>query len=238
MPIPSPPVSAAYRLPFTRYPGLLLVFFMLACFSFQSLAKSMYIVDKLMVGIHESKKRDSAISKVVPSDTKLEVLSTDDEFTRVKTEAGVTGWVDNSYLTEEKPARLVVKELEAWKKTRKQELAAAWEEVENLRQLLNEAKKQTTGSITSDDGGNDELTRLREENQGLKASLDTAEGQIRQLAGGASAEDIGLTQDQGSPFLSAAWHWVLLLALFLSGFAAGIWVLDANQRKRHGGFRV
>lgn len=72
-----------------------------------------YIVDQLLAGVHRERTLDSPIIKVLPSGTKLEVLSQDDDFAQIRTADGITGWIDTSYLTPEKPARLLLGELQA-----------------------------------------------------------------------------------------------------------------------------
>lgn len=203
-------------------------------------ADSMYVIDRLLVGIHEEPTRESAISKVVPSGTELEILEKSDTLARVRTDDGSEGWVDASYLTDEKPARLLVDELESWKKSRSDELAAAWDEVENLRKLVQTpASPVPANEAAAEPSAAPILDALRAENKGLKETLAAAEQQLATLAMGRPA------QQRSQPFsllrgdfLSRGWHWGVLGVLFLAGMAAGAYVLDYRHRQRHGGFRV
>ena len=76
------------------------------------MAESVYVIDKLLVGIHESKARDSAILKVIPTGTALEVLKREGDFAYVSEADGVKGWVDSSYLVVTAPAQTRVEALE------------------------------------------------------------------------------------------------------------------------------
>ena len=67
-------------------------------------AETVYITDKLNVGLHEDQALDSPISLVLPSGTGLEVIKREDKLSFVRTASGVNGWVDNSYLVAASPA--------------------------------------------------------------------------------------------------------------------------------------
>lgn len=209
--------------------------------------ETLYVSDRLLLGVHQGKEVDSAIKKVLPSGTAVEVLKRDAELVRVKTPDGVTGWVDGKYLMDEKPARLVVEELEAWRRTRKEELAAAWAEVETLRKQLadgGQAPSQGSEGVTST---LKELQRLQDENRGLRETLEEARTQLADLAmrrgDPRSAESVppgarGVRLAAAALLPSGPWRWVLGGSLFLFGFGLGAYALDAAQRRRHGGFRV
>ncbi|MEQ8662505.1 MAG: hypothetical protein RLW62_16950, partial [Gammaproteobacteria bacterium] len=88
-------------------------------------AETMYVIDQLLVGIHAEKNLDSAIVKVLPTGTVLDVLERDGELARVSGPEGVEGWVDAAYLSAKKPAALRLAELEAEKVALEARLAAA-----------------------------------------------------------------------------------------------------------------
>lgn len=94
----------------TLFPAVLL----LACGA-QAQAESAFVIDKLLVGIHESKASDSAIVKVVPTGTQLEVLKREGDAANVREAGGAAGWVDAAYLSTELPARQRIVELEKTK---------------------------------------------------------------------------------------------------------------------------
>ena len=75
--------------------------------------ETVYVTDKLLVGVHAEKTVDSPILKVFPSGTTFEVLKREGDFAQVKGPDGITGWVDASYLTADQPAAATVQMLEA-----------------------------------------------------------------------------------------------------------------------------
>ncbi|MCH9670658.1 MAG: TIGR04211 family SH3 domain-containing protein [Gammaproteobacteria bacterium] len=75
-------------------------------------AQTGYVIDELLAGVHREATTDSPIIKVLTSGTVLEVLSKGEAFSNIRTEDGATGWIETKYLTEEKPAKRRVAELE------------------------------------------------------------------------------------------------------------------------------
>jgi len=67
-------------------------------------AENAYVIDKLLVGVHQDQNLTSAIIKVLPTGTKLEVLKREGELALVKDAQGASGWVDSAYLMEAAPA--------------------------------------------------------------------------------------------------------------------------------------
>lgn len=209
-----------------------------------SWADTVYVIDTLAVGVHEDKRLDSPIIKVVPTGTPLEVLSTEGELVEVKTEEGVVGWVDATYLMEGKPAQLALLELEASYSEAQNQLKAARDELailsERVVQLESAKKDQSsTNEVTSETLR--DIERLTEENQALKDQLQSAH------ATRASASNSTLPMnDDGNPATRGsddyidltAWHWIMVGALMLLAFGLGGFLVDLGVRRRHGGFRV
>jgi SH3 domain protein len=72
-----------------------------------------HITDKLLVGLYAEPKSGLQPSKVLPSGTPLEVLERKDAFSKVKLGDGREGWVKSVYISNEKPARAMLLELQA-----------------------------------------------------------------------------------------------------------------------------
>ncbi|MEX2479354.1 MAG: TIGR04211 family SH3 domain-containing protein [Gammaproteobacteria bacterium] len=87
-------------------------------------AEQVYVIDKLLVGIHEQKNLDSAIIKVLPTGSVLEVLERDGDLALVRDAEQNEGWVDTAYLTADQPAALRLAAIEAEKAAVEQQLAA------------------------------------------------------------------------------------------------------------------
>jgi SH3 domain protein len=204
-------------------------------------AETLYVIDRLVVGIHQDATRDSPVLRLVPTATPLEALEEQGDLVRVRTPDGLEGWVDGDYVSPEMPAQLVVEELEAWKKTREEELKAAWSEVETLRARL---EALTAGGEDAAPAGTlQELQRLTEENAELREQLYRVAG-VTDPAAVAAPEPApppaiprGLRLED-LPTWAAGTAGALVLVLFFAGVFLGAWLVDVRQRRRHGGFRL
>jgi SH3 domain protein len=107
-----------------------------------SAAETAYVIDKLLVGVHEDRDLNSAIVKVLPTGTKLEVMQRDGELAQVRDSDGTSGWVDGAYLMKEAPAQLQVQTLS--------------EEVAELKRRL---AATPTSDVATADPGRDQLTQ-------------------------------------------------------------------------------
>ncbi|MEQ8230381.1 MAG: hypothetical protein RKL32_01600 [Gammaproteobacteria bacterium] len=123
-------------------------------------AESVYVIDKLLVGIHAEKDLDSAIVEVLPTGTVLDVLERDGELARVSGPEGAEGWVDSAYLTAEKPAVLRLAELAEENAALEARLAAISAGGDEAA-----AASPTTGELAA------ELEALTRENTELKGKL-------------------------------------------------------------------
>jgi len=240
-------------------------FFIFVLFIFLPLglqAETVYITDSLLVGLHEEKSIDSAILKVLPSGTILEVIKRDNDLVNVRDPKGVTGWISNSYLMTNEPndnkytteniAQSRITELEA--------------ELQNIK--LERAKtEQQNEQITDAD-----LARLKTENEKLnqqilsdklksgelQAKLSELKNQISQngnnnknadeilLLAETNAqleEQIKQLQTNNRTIISIPNEFersnpliVIVITLFI-GLIIGIFFMDWRARKRHGGLR-
>lgn len=91
-------------------------------------AEEVYITDQLKVGLHEDKSLDSAIIKVVPTGTALEVVKREDQLTFVRDSSGASGWINNDYLKDTAPSNQSLKPLQ--------------QRADDLENRLNEAKEE------------------------------------------------------------------------------------------------
>lgn len=207
-----------------------LLLWLLAALAGAATADTVYVTDRLRVGLHEDKTLESAIVDTIPTATPLEVLERSGAFTRVRTPEGTTGWVDAAYLTPEAPASR-----EALREARR-EIAGLRETIAALRQRATELEQQR---IQSASGESDaaapvtpdalrEMQQLAEENQRLQEAL------AEQRTAGAAAPGSG----SGGFGALGGWHWLFLLVLLLVAFALGVYVTDWRVRRRAGGFRV
>lgn len=242
------------------------LFFIFVLFTVQAAklqAETVYITDSLLVGLHEEKSIDSAILKVLPTGTTLEVIKRDNEFVNVRDPKGVTGWISNSYLITNDPninentdvstAQSKIRDLEA--------------ELENIK--IRQATKYHEQEQTINTG---ELDRLKAENiklnqQLLSDKLKSGEMQAKlaelrnQISQSGSnnknankirlltktnaqlKEKIKQLQTSSQPKISITDNLnisnpliVTVIALFI-GLLIGIIFMDWRARQRHGGLR-
>jgi hypothetical protein len=145
------------RLPARLLPALLLF----ACGGAVA-ADTAYVIDKLLVGIHESRDTDSAIVKVVPTGTKLGIIKREGDVANVSEPGGASGWVDAAYLSSEPPAQLRMAELEKAK-------AALEEQIKHIEQTSRGAPPVAGAPVA--DGASAEIDALTKENTALKGKL-------------------------------------------------------------------
>lgn len=217
-------------------------------------AQTLYVDDRLQIGVHEAPSAASTISVLIASGAALEVLERNEQMVRVRTEEGVEGWVDLRYLSEQVPGRTRVLALESQLAGAQAALAEAQARVVALEQRSSAAPDTAAGAaaqtIPSDTLR--ELQSLAEENQRLKqqlAELEAVQRMARERqqdppahgSGAAAAMTVNaLTSHAPRPPGGRweDWHLILVASVLLLAFAAGGWLVDWGIRRRHGGFRV
>jgi len=223
-----------------RLPALLaLVLVLLAPAA--AVGQTVYVTDQLVLGLHETPDPESAIVKLVPSGTPLEVLEREGELAQVRTDDGVIGWVDTEYVIEERPAHLALLELEAQNADLRAELELARSERERLQEELAAGGGEGASNPPAGADALRQIEQLAAENQRLREALAQAEAQ-------AAAAPVELAAERHNPvpvggFVAvllrlSLWHYVLIGALMLLAFGLGGYLVDWNVRRRHGGFRI
>lgn len=92
-----------------------------------------HITDKLLVGFYEQPNDSNRPQRILTSGTAVEVLKREDTFSQVRLGDGSTGWVKSTYITEEKPAKAQLLELQAKTGALQQELQAKEQELQAAR---------------------------------------------------------------------------------------------------------
>jgi SH3 domain protein len=231
-------------------------------------AETSFVVDELLVGVHEKKNLDSAILKVLPTGTKLEVIERDGELALVEDPDKVRGWVDSAYLTSEQPAQLRLVALQkgfAALEARHKKLQGASAGASGNGEIAAEVNELTTENTNLKGKLSEERLRVgkfQSEIAGLRSQvsnntappdarivelqrrrekLEDALGKAEQQVAELSARSsIKATSALIPIFLKeyAAAILVGLLLIIALGFGAGVYVVDLLNRRRHGGFRV
>ena len=224
-----------------------------------------FITDKLTVGMHENPNRNSAILKVVPSNSQLFILKTENDFFLVEDEAKNQGWIEKSFVTKKVPVEITLIALQ-------EENKSLTKEVDSLQSRLGMGTLQY---------GTDQ--KLLKENTSLKGKLSQQKLKTGQLKAEIAELKINLKSKSippstkiielernlsnmekearnaheimrelearvsDEPSLTLVWvglreySWamsIVILVACLAMFALGFWTCDGLARRRHGGFRL
>jgi len=192
--------------------GLLL----LGALALATAARAAHITDKMAVGLYDAPD-DEPPRRVLTSGTPLEILDRGGRLCKVRLGDGDGGWLECRYITDEKPARAMLVEVQA-------RAGRLWDQVEELKRQL-DAKQQ----------------RL----QDLDLRLRAAEGIVLEPV--ANPDTVALASagrdEIERPQADARTKWDLerLLPALLGaagGFVLGALLLFWRCRRRFGGLRI
>jgi len=230
-----------------------------------TIAESIYIDDKAMVGLHQDKSVDSPIIKILPSGTTLEIIRRDTPMSQVKEPDGTSGWMGNKYLVDIAPGRA--------------QLQSALDQISKLEARIAdlESGSNVTASTNTTVQGQEKLAEITKENEELKqllkserlriGELQTQTAELRNKLAKNPDNDDHLkqldalarekaemerelnkirTKSQASNdkinFEIGAFDWkkmfITIAISLLTGFISGLFVLDWINRRKHGGFRI
>ena len=143
-------------------------------------AKTFYVTDKVLVGVYEQATTESNLIKALPTGTPIEVLERDGEYAKVRSPDGTTGWVENSYLIDRKPAQLVVLDLTDQQKQLNEQLSLAQAELEATQKQLVDAKAKTNNNTNNQTKKlNKEINDLKKTSAKLKKELAAVKKQLQ-----------------------------------------------------------
>ncbi|VAX13527.1 hypothetical protein MNBD_GAMMA24-2164 [hydrothermal vent metagenome] len=160
-----------------------ILFLSLMLFVPQLWADSLYVTDRILLGVHESASKDSPLLQSVPSGTSLEILAEDKHFKKVRLPNGTQGWVDAAFLVSEQPAPAQYDILLAKHKRIQKQLAALQQKLKKTERKLQIRQDQVSNAKTS-------MQELKKEIKGKQPTvaaikeelkLKSAEAEIEQL---------------------------------------------------------
>lgn len=116
-----------------------------------------------------------------------------------------------------------------------EELAAANQEIENLKQKITRLETSRPAEVTMPDADRDlaeQLKKLEEENTALHGRIEMAQAHL-------TGKKIPLPEELAllDPPLPT-WVWGILVLMVIIGVVIGVGWMDHRHRRRHGGFRV
>ncbi|MFT5447777.1 MAG: SH3 domain protein [Gammaproteobacteria bacterium] len=223
-----------------------------------AVAQTLYVDDRLQVGLHTQPNVSSTISQLLSSGSELQLLERNGTLAKVRTADGAEGWVDGNYLSETQPARARILEMENELAGAQAELADLQAKFVVLEQSPQQKPRAQSTPLTSE--ALREMQLLAEENQRLKQQVAELEAVSRMAqertpdplsnndtnAATAPALMMSTKVDDDDNIVSdiikvsrlKQWHLILLASVLLLAFSIGGWLVDWGIRRRHGGFRV
>jgi SH3 domain protein len=180
-----------------------------------AIAETAYVTDQLRLGLHRAEDTSDRSFRTLQSGQQLEILSQTRNYAQVRLPDGTVGYVKVAYLVTEKPAALIVAEMQA--------------DNERLQQELEKTKSQFAGPAATIGALEQQVTEQQaavEEGARLAAELK------------AQNDDFASRQQQYRYTLPVSWVLGATGLCLIAGFLAGFWWLDYRSRKRHGGFRI
>jgi SH3 domain protein len=205
-------------------------------------AESVYVDDRLRVGVRKETGNRVAPHAIVYTGMKLEILEEAGNFIRIKTEKGIEGWIKKTYVTPERPAKELLAEL----KKSHDKLRTEYEtlqkqgggsnnngtQLKNLQSHNNELRQQLEklskklSNLTTDTTGAKQIQELQKQNEML-------EEQIMEMTSSSDTQDSSSpTAAQHNPWLPSVMINVLMM---LAGFSAGfLWFRRQMIRRLEG----
>jgi SH3 domain protein len=182
---------------------------------FAALAETAYVTDNLRLGLHQAEDTSDRAFRTLESGQELEIVSRNRNYASIRLPDGVQGFVKAAYLVSEKPAKLIVAETQSANARLQQELEST--------KVAFAAPAATIDALEQ---------QLAEKN----TALDESAAQIADL----TAENEDYQDRYGQYKYSLPFKWVggAMFVSLLAGFLFGLWWIDFQSRRRHGGVRI
>lgn len=208
-------------------------------------AESVYVIDELKIGLHESPTISSPIVKLVPSGTELTVIERSDDLVKVEEPEGSQGWINSKYIVNTKPGKAQVNELEKEIELLKSNTIMTDEASDSQNELAQQLKserlksgglqaeladlKAKIANIDNTDQYLADIDQLKQENEQLRSQMESSGIDVEAETGPAN-----------NAVSLYGWKQILttLIVILIIGMAIGAFILDHLNRRRHGGFRI
>jgi SH3 domain protein len=129
-------------------------------------AETLYVTDRILLGIHTEASEDSPLLDSVPSGTAVQVLETAEAFKKVRLPNGKIGWVSSGYLVNAKPATAQVDEIIAREQKLQAELKTITEELDNKNRELQVRRDELSNARTT-------IQELKKKEANAAPAIDT-----------------------------------------------------------------
>lgn len=174
-----------------------------------------YVTDQLRLGVHNASDTSDRPFVTISSGDRVEIMEETQYYARVTIPDGREGWVKKNYLLADKPAVLVLEEVEKARDDALAELEALRTSLTDRESRVSAAEQQIRASEEKKKAEQQELVELRQERIELLSKLDAHSFSV-----------------PGNLFFIAA------AASVVAGFLVAWWWFDRRSRARHGGFKV
>ena len=182
---------------------------------FAAFAETAYITDNLRLGLHQAADTSDRAFRTLESGQELEIISRNRNYANVSLPDGVQGYVKAAYLVFEKPAKLIVAETQ--------------DANDNLKKELENTKAAFASPAAT-------IESLQQQLAAREAALAESSGMITELA----EENKDYQERYGQYKYSLPFKWVggAMFVCLLGGYLFGLWWVDFQSRRRHGGIRI
>ncbi|MDH3309450.1 MAG: TIGR04211 family SH3 domain-containing protein [Gammaproteobacteria bacterium] len=185
--------------------------------AFAAQAETVYIAERIRIGLRAEIPETSSIVKTVDTGIPLEIIERFDKLTRVRDPQGAEGWIETRYLSSEPPVRL--------------QYARLQDELASSRSQVNEAQaqlKKAQATIA------EQAVKIKELEKSLAEKPAPAPVPLPAAPVAAKSPPVKpTTTDTGFRF---SYLWLgISFAMLGIGFAAGVRWLRESIRKRSGG---
>ncbi len=178
-------------------------------------AETAYVTDNLRLNMYQNADLSGTRIDTLVSGQAFEVLSRNAQTALVELADGRQGYVSAAYMVFDKPARLMLAETQA--------------ENERLNGELDEMRQSFAEPAAL-------VESLRQESADLQATIDANAARMAQL----EEENQSHVSRASRYRFSLPYTWVggAIMVCLLGGFLFGLWWVDRQSRKRHGGIRI
>lgn len=164
----------------------LLIIFALLFSSNTIYAETLYVTDRILLGVHQQASEVSPVVESITSGTEVTVIQRTESFVKIKLENGKEGWVIGNYLKKEKPATVeldsVYAQLQKAQETSKklaEDLAKKEREVQVRRDETSNAKSTIKDLRKAlQDAGSDQPVVATVDNSETEATIKALEEKI------------------------------------------------------------
>jgi SH3 domain protein len=120
---------------------LFMVSFIMTASTEAVFAETRYVSDQLIISIRDGQNPSDTVLGYIKTATPVDVIEDNGDYSRVKTEDGIEGWVQTKYIVSEKPKALIIQDLRNEIKKLDKDIASSKDMQGDYSNTLLETKK-------------------------------------------------------------------------------------------------